>query len=75
MGMTPAEERAFDQRFIQDYDNLGPGPLWLFRVNPDGTRSIALPQDVKDFISQLLDARAPTVQVHASDSVGGKERG
>ncbi len=57
MPMTIGEEQLFDERFIQDYDNGGPGPLWLFRVNEDGTRSIALAQDVKDFIDELLDRR------------------
>jgi uncharacterized UPF0160 family protein len=46
----------FDKKFIQDNDPKDNGILYLFRVNADGSRSIALPDDIKQFLLSELKA-------------------
>lgn len=48
-------EERFDARFEQDTDPNDSVNGWLRRINGDGTVSIALPQDVKDFIRHEIE--------------------
>lgn len=56
----PEMARKFDERFVMEHNNIpGQGPIMLFRINPDGSRSIALAEDVKAFIAEIMDRRQP----------------
>lgn len=46
-------DQLLEKRFIEDTDN-GTGPKWLFRVNDDGTTSIAQLADLKQFIREII---------------------
>lgn len=52
--MLDRADEAFDRMFVEDYDNAPNGIKWLFRINSDGTRSIARAEDVKGFIHTVL---------------------
>lgn len=67
----PNWEKEFDRRFMDDTDN-GVGCLWVFRLNPDGTRSIALTRDIKDFIT-ALKTPYPAVTSHRKCNKCGEE--
>ena len=64
-------EKEFDKRFTEDTDN-GDGQLWLFRINHDGTRSIARKQDVRAFLLALITPY-PAVTSHRKCDKCGKE--
>jgi hypothetical protein len=46
-------EIEFFRRFVADTDN-GRGPTYIFRINSDGTRSIALLTDLLAFIRNAM---------------------
>jgi hypothetical protein len=46
--------KEFDEKFVQDSDPKDNGASYLFRINKDGSRSIALPSDVKQFLSSKI---------------------
>lgn len=54
-------ERRFDGRFVMDFDNVAYGPKFLFRINPDGSRSIATADDVKAFIAENFRRRKEAI--------------
>ena len=64
-------EKEFDKRFVEDTDN-GAGPLWLFRINLDGTRSFALKKDVTAFLRALITPY-PAVTSHRKCEKCGRE--
>lgn len=47
-------ETEFSKRFYRDTDQNDRVWGWLGRINPDGTRSIALLEDVKNFIREFV---------------------
>lgn len=51
---TESWEEEFDRKFVNEHDNIkNLGVLWLFKINDDGSRSIALANDVKSFIRKI----------------------
>ena len=49
-------EEKFDETFVMDYDNAPTpgGTQFLFKNNGDGTMKIAIPEDVKAFIRDVV---------------------
>lgn len=48
-------DKKFAEKFVLESD--GPQSIkYLFRINADGTRSIALPEDVKSFVAEMVEA-------------------
>jgi len=59
--------KAFDKKFTMSPDGVN-NINYLFRINPDGSYSIALPSNVKDFYTQqilsLIEELIPKKQKH-----------
>lgn len=53
---TSTWEEEFEKEFYQDMDINDRVHGWLGRINPDGSRSIARPDDLKSFISKIESA-------------------
>jgi len=58
--MTPKEEmmKEIVQKFVMDCDPKDNGIKCLFRINDDGSRSIAVPSDIEQFLSQKISEAA-----------------
>lgn len=70
---------AVQKAFVLDYDNIpGQGPLMLFRVWEDGSKSLATPKNVTSFFSSFIDdaleARALVAQSKALEQYLGARR-
>ena len=48
-------EQKFDEEFVWETDN-GSGPLMMFKVHPDGMRQLVLPEHIKEFIRNVINA-------------------